>query len=436
MFAADLKKLTSKKLDAFGANMWVMSPPCQPHTRNGNKGDSDDPRSAGFRNLLKILRETRQPPDFLLLENVEGFEGSQSHGALIEAIEGAQAAYVYEEYILSPTQFGVPNQRDRYYFLARKVESSAPNSSSLSSSESDPATQSVAGSPVSAASKPCSPARYLPPATGCVRVPLRPASCKPGSAESYEYWESANAHCRPIRDFLLAPPPTSSAGTSDPLSRGPIESAGIPGSDRSSGHPVKRKLDEVSLSKSTATPSAGGGTKHGVAPQQAKQEIFRSKSKDKPASGIAATTVAKEGIDPAHTSFAAYTVPTKMLARCGSAIDIVTPVSKQTCCFTKAYTKYGIGTGSVLAQCTSEALSYPIPRDLKHLESLRLRYFSPREVSLLLGFPRDLEFPASLTPRQMYALLGNSLSVTVVAQLLTHLLRGAGVDVAPQDLNK
>ena len=84
----------------------------------------------------------------------------------------------------------------------------------------------------------------------------------------------------------------------------------------------------------------------------------------------------------------------------------------------------------------SEALSYPIPRDLKHLESLRLRYFSPREVSLLLGFPRDLEFPASLTPRQMYALLGNSLSVTVVAQLLTHLLRGAGVDVAPQDLNK
>lgn len=88
---------------------------------------------------------------------------------------------------------------------------------------------------------------------------------------------------------------------------------------------------------------------------------------------------------------------------------------------------------SLLSCVCSETMSYcyPIPRDLKHLQSLRLRYFSPREVSLLLGFPRDLEFPGELTPRQMYALLGNSLSVTVVAQLLAHLLRGAGLDVAP-----
>ncbi len=45
----------------------------------------------------------------------------------------------------------------------------------------------------------------------------------------------------------------------------------------------------------------------------------------------------------------------------------------------------------------------------------------------MLGFPPDLVFPAALSQRQMYALLGNSLSVTVAAKLVTHLLRGAGV---------
>ena len=45
----------------------------------------------------------------------------------------------------------------------------------------------------------------------------------------------------------------------------------------------------------------------------------------------------------------------------------------------------------------------------------------------MLGFPSDLVFPAALSQRQMYALLGNRLSVTVVAKLVTHLLREAGV---------
>ena len=115
---SDLKRLTVKKLNKYRANVWAMSPPCQPHTRNGKKGDRNDPRSAGFHNLLKILRETQQPPEIILMENVEGFENSLSHAALLEAVRDAQCHYHCEEYILSPTQFGVPNQRDRYYFLA------------------------------------------------------------------------------------------------------------------------------------------------------------------------------------------------------------------------------------------------------------------------------------------------------------------------------
>ena len=69
---------------------------------------------------------------------------------------------------------------------------------------------------------------------------------------------------------------------------------------------------------------------------------------------------------------------------------------------------------------------YPINRDLSHLETLHLRYFTPREVANLLGFPPQFSFPDTLTNRQRYALLGNSLSVIVVAKLVQHVLTHSG----------
>lgn len=56
------------------------------------------------------------------------------------------------------------------------------------------------------------------------------------------------------------------------------------------------------------------------------------------------------------------------------------------------------------------------------LEQLHLRYFTPREVANLHSFPSSFSFPPHVTIKQQYALLGNSLSVAVVADLLTYLL--------------
>ena len=260
---SDLKKLTTKKLDSFNANVWAMSPPCQPHTRNGNRGDEDDPRSQGFLNLLRILRETSNPPEYFLLENVEGFETSTSRDQLLDAIGNAQCTYHWEEYILSPTQFGVPNQRDRYYFLARR--------------EPFPTAKD--------ALTPTSPSRILPDC-GCRPVIAKPSNCKPGSLESHKYWAEANAHCKRIGDFLV---------------------------DRT--RPAKRKH--------AGDWDGGGGAK----------DIAASK-------GVR--------FDPAHLSLESYSVNEKVLSRCGKAVDIVDTSCKQSCCFTKAYTKYGIGTGSLL----------------------------------------------------------------------------------------
>ena len=59
---------------------------------------------------------------------------------------------------------------------------------------------------------------------------------------------------------------------------------------------------------------------------------------------------------------------------------------------------------------------------LHWLQQLHLRYFTPREVANLHSFPSTFSFPPHVTIKQQYALLGNSLSVAVVADLLTYLL--------------
>jgi len=56
--------------------LWVMSPPCQPFTRLGNKKDLSDPRSKAFKHILSLLEDmqTEYLPDNILLENVKNFE--------------------------------------------------------------------------------------------------------------------------------------------------------------------------------------------------------------------------------------------------------------------------------------------------------------------------------------------------------------------------
>ncbi|EXX79561.1 hypothetical protein RirG_004370 [Rhizophagus irregularis DAOM 197198w] len=53
---------------------------------------------------------------------------------------------------------------------------------------------------------------------------------------------------------------------------------------------------------------------------------------------------------------------------------------------------------------------------------LKLRYFTEREVASIMGFPKDFSFPEEVTLKQRYRVLGNSLSVRVVAELIKYLL--------------
>lgn len=73
-----IEKLTKGSLEEMRADIWVMSPPCQPHTRqhNNQKEDIDDPRSQSFLHLCDLISsmELDTLPKIILLENVIGFE--------------------------------------------------------------------------------------------------------------------------------------------------------------------------------------------------------------------------------------------------------------------------------------------------------------------------------------------------------------------------
>jgi len=69
---------------------------------------------------MDILPKMTHPPNYILLENVKGFEESDSRDLLVEAL--AASGYEFQELLITPLQIGIPNSRMRYYCLARKTE--------------------------------------------------------------------------------------------------------------------------------------------------------------------------------------------------------------------------------------------------------------------------------------------------------------------------
>ncbi|XP_071708938.1 tRNA (cytosine(38)-C(5))-methyltransferase 2 isoform X2 [Rutidosis leptorrhynchoides] len=293
--------LTAADLDRYRANVWLLSPPCQPYTRQGLQKQSADARASSFIKILDIIPQLMQPPTMLFVENVVGFETSDTHQQMVQILK--ENEFVTQEFILSPFQFGVPYSRPRYFCLAK-------------------------------------------------RKPL--------------------SFCNPEYDgqLLCVPEPLHDRKKSIPINE----------NDR-----LTSTFDEI---LQTCLPI---------------ERFLES-----------ASTTNLDAFSP-EGSLNQYSVPSSLIERWGSAMDIVYPDSTRCCCFTKSYYRYVKGTGSLLATIM------PKIRDKTSLEELSLRYFTPREVANLHAFPKEFEFPEHVTLRQRYALLGNSLSVAVVAPLLRYL---------------
>ncbi len=117
--------LPAARLRALDADLFWLSPPCQPFTRRGHERHLDDPRAQTFLAALGLIEACRPP--FVALENVVGFERSAGRERLLEVLAAAGYAAVQER-LLCPSELGWPNRRPRYYLVAAQGTLGAPQS--------------------------------------------------------------------------------------------------------------------------------------------------------------------------------------------------------------------------------------------------------------------------------------------------------------------
>lgn len=124
----NITSLTATECEDLGADVWTMSPPCQPFTRQGLKKDVGDSRCESFVHIMtKILPQMKIPPHYIFVENVKGFENSEARKLMTDTI--TSLGYQFREFLISPTDLGIPNSRTRYYLVA--VQSIFPLKSDL-----------------------------------------------------------------------------------------------------------------------------------------------------------------------------------------------------------------------------------------------------------------------------------------------------------------
>lgn len=289
----NIQSLSAEDINGMSPDMILMSPPCQPFTRVGLRKDISDNRSCAFLHVLSIIPQLIDLK-YVLLENVKGFETSEARNLLLETLK--KSSFTYQEFILSPTQIGVPNVRYRYYVIAKRK-----------------------------------------PLKMCFDVKEEVMVSLPHLSESM--WRS---------------------------------------------HSDSEETNEYITNVRSATNRIC--------------DILETDDVD--------SDVYKE-----------HLLTDKMLLKHSGVLDIVTKDSVKSCCFTKAYTHYAEGTGSVYCPFDDakvkhmfslcETLLKDTNEYLAALQSLCLRYFTPTEVSRLMCFPdgNKFLFPANTTTKQKYRLL-------------------------------
>ncbi|XP_050230974.1 tRNA (cytosine(38)-C(5))-methyltransferase 2 [Mercurialis annua] len=313
-YQGNIQSLTAADLDTYAAHAWLLSPPCQPYTRQGLQKHSGDPRAFSFLKILELIPHARKPPQMLFVENVVGFEMSDTRLKMVEIL--AKADFVTQEFILSPLQFGVPYSRPRYFCLAKRKPLSFKHA--------------VFNSQLLWSAEPL--------------VAYFDGAVTDGHDQPPENWDKLLQSCEPLESFLEFKNSSNQLNTE--IEFGNLENT------------YERNMSTMDQ----------------------------------------------------------YYVPSNLIERWGSAMDIVYPDSKRCCCFTKSYYRYVKGTGSLLS-----TIEPKIKGKTSSLKEQGLRYFTPREVANLHSFPEDFDFPQHISLRQRYALLGNSLSIAVVAPLLCYL---------------
>ena len=110
----DRRKLAALR----GVDVVAGGPPCQPFSmaRRHSKADRNDPRRFLFRSYVELVRKLR--PKIVILENVPGIQNA-ADGDITAAIhqEFKSVGYVMEHRLLNAADHGVPQNRQRFFFI-------------------------------------------------------------------------------------------------------------------------------------------------------------------------------------------------------------------------------------------------------------------------------------------------------------------------------
>ena len=370
--------MSAAELDKLEADVFFLSPPCQPFTRQGNRLDSKDRRTDSFFHLMHTMRDMRRLPSYLLMENVKGFETSQTRDEFVGILWSLD--YNVQEFLLTPHQFGVPNSRLRFFLLAKRKPLTFKLQMGEGESCSNPSDQLVK----------------------CVAIGLKmhnPSPVEPGS----EHWKVSGLELKLSEMGIKASRDQASAQKEPNFSP-------VPESKHWEASSLEQKSSEKDMEVGTTAGQVAEHYPNYCKPLSCYLEDLSEEKRER------------------------YLVPDKILQKYAIAMDIVSAASRHSCCFTKAYGNYAVGTGSILQHSLDDsALKKAFEefskcqevRDfdgsVQCLRELNLRYFSPREVANLMCFPADFSFPPGLTDKQCYKALGNSLNVTVVSVLIQYL---------------
>ena len=353
--------------DRLDAGLWLLSPPCQPFTRQGHRKDKDDGRSQSFLRLLReIVPKLRAPPSHVLVENVVGFETSETRADAIAVFH--RLGYDTREFMLTPRMFGVPYSRPRYFLLAKKS------------------------------------------ATG--------GWCD-GDWGEWLASHGCGADGGPIR----APPPSRLSGHREWVPRGascvlPAEFEGDTKAEFDARHRARREGDDATAKPNPAdNPLYGypvalvgafldgsGNDEHGSRDvNDGSRDVFREYA------------VAERDV---RIGLGAVDVVCSTSYKCNCFTKSYGKYVKGTgSMVTDKLVDKDAWDGTVASGATEGAEG-----------GVRLRYFTEGEIARMHSFPSDFSFPAGVTRQQRYALLGNSLSVACVAPLIDHLLNDPSVE--------
>jgi len=344
-----------------GYNTLVMSPPCQPFSRNGNQKDAEDSRTKPLLSIIDKLKTMKKKhlPRYIVLENVKFFERSETCKMLLTALK--ERGFIFRQFLISPTDLGVPNQRARYFLIAKRGKNMKFHFDSYVKNWKRKKVEPEKKKP-----------KLDPMTESEIKLPTEAGINANEESESDE--ESINeklAESEPAKnEHLVKMYPDMDIFVREDGDTAEDQILGLKTKERI--HSLERYIQDLDF----------------------EDDLWKE----------------------------IYQLGDQLQRRFINVVDIVRVSSHRSICFTKAYGKYAQGTGSMIDMMEKEDLSDKSRERLP--ENYRLRYFTEMEVAGLMGFPKDFSFPPELTTRQRYAMLGNSLNVDVAAMMIKLMVLG------------